>query len=502
MRSARFFFSASPLALTALVLAGCAVGPDFTAPNAPAASDYDSTPTPDATADAAQKLQAGQDIPAEWWGLFHSDGLNKLIAQALKDNPDLASADASLRVAQDNLSAADSELFPTVSGSFSSTRQKTSSAENGGLFPGYIYTLHNASVSVSYGLDLFGGTRRAIEEQEAQTHEAGFEREAAYLTLTSNVVTAAIQEASLREQIEATHSIIADQERTLKILNARFDSGAVAKGAVAEQKAALANSVSSLPPLEQQLAVTRHELSALVGQMPSVEPGQTFTIAGLTLPATVPLSVPSKLVEQRPDIREAEENLHAASAAIGVAVAARLPEITLSADIGSTATKISNLFKPGGGIWSIGGSAAETLFDAGALADQEQAARDSYDVAAAQYRKTVLAAFQNVADTLHALQSDAQALNAKIDAEKAAAESLALAHSQLDAGAISISDLLIVEQTEQQAKIALVQAQAQRYADTAALLAALGGGWWNRDKTNLTVGNDVIVSPELLKGAP
>jgi NodT family efflux transporter outer membrane factor (OMF) lipoprotein len=442
--------------------------------------------------DGAQHLQQGQDIPAQWWGLFQSDGLNQLITQAIAENPDLASADATLRVAEDNLSAGNADLFPTVNASFASQRQKTSSAANDGLFPGFIYTLHNASVGVSYGLDLFGGTRRAIENLQAQTNAAQFQREAAYLTLTGNVVTAAIQEASLREQIVAIKTIVADQEKILKLLNVRFDAGAIAKTSVTEQRASVANARAILPPLDHQLAVERHFLSALLGQMPQQVPGATFTLTNLKLPQQVPLSVPSRLVEQRPDIRMAEENLHAASAQVGVAIANRLPQITLSADVGSMANRLSGLFATGGGFWSFGGSVAETIFDAGALADKEQAARDSYTAAAAQYRKTVLAAFENVADTLHALQSDADALNAKTEAEQAAAESLSLAKSQLEAGAISPVELLTVEETEQQTLQALVQAKAQRYADTAALFTALGGGWWNRDSSGLIIDSNVI----------
>jgi NodT family efflux transporter outer membrane factor (OMF) lipoprotein len=497
----RVFSSLGSLLVPAvLLLAGCAVGPDFAAPAAPDIAAYDVTPPPPLTADGAQELQPGEQIPAEWWTLFHSDSLNRLITQAIAGNPDLASAEASLRVAQDNLAAGDAALFPVVSASFSSQRQKTSAAANDGLFPGYTYTLHNASVGVSYGLDVFGGTRRAIEGLQAQADAARFEKEAVYLTLTANVVTAAITEASLRDQIEAAQTVIEDQEKTLQILQARFTSGAVARSAVSQQQATLASAKTALPPLEHQLAVTRHLQSALIGKLPAGEFEAKFTLADLTLPAQIPLSLPSKLVEQRPDIREAEENLHAASAAIGVAEAARLPEITLSADIGSMANVLSKLFSPGNGFWDFGGAAAETIFDAGALADKEDAARDTYDQAAAQYRKTVIAAFQDVADTLHALQADAQSLNARTDAEKAAADSLSLIQTQFTAGAVSMAELLNAEQLEQQAKSALVQAKAQRYADTAALFAALGGGWWNRDATSIADNN----SPpsHLEKGLP
>ncbi len=496
----RLSLSRFSLAATVLFMAGCAVGPDFKAPDAPEVTTYDSTPAANTTTDGNQQLQDGQDIPSQWWSLFHSQGLDELVKQAIRDNPDLAAADATLRVAQDNLSAGSSQLFPTVSGSFSSQREKVAGASYGGDFPSTIYTLHNATVSVSYGLDVFGGTRRAIEELQAQADYAHFQKEASYLTLTSNVVTAAIQEASLREQIAATQAIIEEQEKTLKVLNARFDAGAVPKSSITEQQTTVATTKATLPALDHQLAVTRHLLSILVGQMPQNQPEAVFKLAELTLPAQIPLSIPSKLVEQRPDIRMAEENLHAASAAIGVAEAARLPQIALSADIGSVGNIISKLFTPGSGMWDIAGSATQTLFDAGALADKEQAARDNYLAAAAQYRSTVLTAFQNVADTLHALQSDSDALNAKMEADKAAKESLSLAQTQLKAGSITTVEVLTTEQAEEQTAVALAQARAQRYADTAALFVALGGGWWNRDSKGLIIGNDILVSPELLKG--
>ncbi|MDR3425209.1 MAG: efflux transporter outer membrane subunit [Alphaproteobacteria bacterium] len=500
MRRVFRLFPASCLAAAVLV-GGCAVGPDFTTPSAPDVAAYDAQPAPEKTADEAQKLLMGQDIPAAWWELFHCDSINRLVAQAIKNNPDLASAEASLRVAQDNLAAGSTALFPSVSGSFNAQREQVSGASFGGSVPGSTFTLYNASVAVSYGPDLWGGTRRAIERLQAEADAAGFEKEAAYLTLTSNVVTAAFQEASLRAQITAAREIIAEQEKVLRIFDLRLKTGAVAKSSVLAQRSTLAAAKAALPPLEHQLAVTRHALAALVGRTPANALPEKFDLAALTLPQQVPLSLPSKLAEQRPDIRAAEENLHAASAAIGVAEAARLPNITLSADIGSMANILNKLFSPGGGFWDLGAGASETLFDAGALADKESAARDAYDAAAAQYRKTVLAAFQNVADALHALQSDAESLNARMEAGKAAADTLALAQTQFKAGAIGAADLLLAEQAEQQAKAALASARATRYADTAALFTALGGGWWNRDAVTLAT-SDAPAPAKIEKETP
>jgi NodT family efflux transporter outer membrane factor (OMF) lipoprotein len=478
LRTIRFFLTASFAALTA----ACAVGPDFERPPAPDVTSFDEgAPQQTASANnphgAAQSLAPSEPLPAEWWKLFRSAPLNEMITEALLHNPDLEAAEASLRVADENLAAGEGNLFPTVSGDFSSTRQKTSGASSGGNFPGSIYTLHNASVSVSYGLDVFGGTRRAIEGLEAARDYQSFQLEAARLSLTANVVTAAVKEASLRGQIAATKKLVEEQDKQLGIYNKQLDAGGVTRLAVLTQQTTLAQTRATLPPLELQLAQTRHALSALTGQLPTHAPKGVFDLDNLHLPEKLPLSLPSQLVEQRPDIRAAEANLHAASAEIGVAEAQRLPQFMLSADMGSMANQIGKLFSPGGGIWSLGGSVGETLFDAGTLAHKQSAAEASYDAAAAMYRKTVLAAFQDVADTLRALESDAKSLQAQSEAERYASDSLKLARNQFESGAISYLALLDAENAEQKSRIALVQAEAQRFADTAALFQALGGGW-------------------------
>jgi NodT family efflux transporter outer membrane factor (OMF) lipoprotein len=462
--------------------AACAVGPDFERPAAPAETSYDEgaalkTASAGDKHGAAQNLTPGELLPAEWWQMFHSAPLNDLITEALQHNPDLEAAEASLRAANENLAAGEGELFPTFSADYSLTRQKTSGASNGGKFPGSIYTLHNASVNVSYGVDLFGGTRRTIEGLEAMRDYQSFQLEAARLSLAGNVVTAAIREASLRGQIAATKKLVDEQEKQVAIAKKQLDAGAVTRLALLSEQTTLAQTRATLPPLEQQLAETRHALSVLTGYAPSHAPKAAFELDSLHLPESLPLSLPSQLVEQRPDIRAAEANLHTASAAIGVALANRLPQLTLSGDMGSVAGQIGKLFTPGGGIWSIGGSLGETIFDAGTLEHKEDAAKANYDVAAAMYRKTVLTAFQDVADTLRALEADAKALQAQSEAERAAAESLKLARDQFDAGSISYLALLDSVNAEQKSRIALVQAEAQRFADTAALFQALGGGW-------------------------
>jgi NodT family efflux transporter outer membrane factor (OMF) lipoprotein len=468
----------------ALILSACAVGPSFEHVPAPDIKTYEAFPLPEKTQSAsteggsAQNFAPGDPIPAEWWTLFHSKPLNELIAQALKNNPDLAAADAALREAHENTEAGYGVLLPSVDAGFTAQRQKISSIAFGGSNSIPPFTLYNASVSVSYGLDLFGGARREIEALSAAEDYQRFELEAARLSLTANVVTTAVTEASLRGQIAATQKIIEEEERQLDVLRHQFELGGIAKSGVLAQVATLARVRATLPPLEKQLAQTRHQLSVLAGQFPSDAPKAAFELASLTLPQKIPVSIPSQLVEQRPDVCAAEATLHAASAEIGVATANMLPQITLTGDVGSDVGKLASLFAPGTGIWSLAAGITQPIFHGGELLHKRKAAEAAYDQAAAIYRKTVLAAFQDVADSLHALQSDATALKAEAEAEHAADESLKLSEQQYKDGAISYIDLLSAEQTEEQARVALVQAEARRFADTAALFAALGGGWW------------------------
>jgi NodT family efflux transporter outer membrane factor (OMF) lipoprotein len=466
-----------------LLLAGCMVGPDFLRPAAPPDVGYTEEAMPSKTISAdthggeAQHLLAGRDIPGEWWHLYQSPALRALIAEAVKANPNLAAARATLTQAHELQLAGTGALFPTVSASASSTREKFSLIGLGGS-GGSIFSVNSASLSVDYVLDIWGGTRRNIESLEAQTEFQRFELEAAYLTLTANVVTAAVQEASLRGQIAATQQIIDIESQTLERLKREFAAGASNNTAILQEAATLAQTRATLPPLQKSLAQTRDQLAALLGRPPSDMPSAQFELADLTLPQELPVSLPSKVVEQRPDIRAAEATLHSTSAQIGVAIANMLPQLSLSAALGSTSS--GALFQPGGGIWSLGGSLAQPIFQGGTLLHRRRAADAAFEAAAAQYRGTVIIAFQNVADALHALQLDAETLNAQLASEHAAADSLTVARRQLDLGATNYLTLLNAEQTYQQAHLSLVQAQAARFSDTAALFQALGGGWWNR----------------------
>ncbi|MGD0230156.1 MAG: efflux transporter outer membrane subunit [Syntrophorhabdales bacterium] len=475
------------LFVAALLAAGCAVGPDFHRPAAPGVDRYTASGLPARTTSAdvkggeAQAFVQDRDIPGQWWTLFHSKALNDLIGQALKANPDLEAAQAALRGAWENVYAQQGAFFPSVEANFNPTRQKIARSLTSPLTSNSnLYSLHTAQVSVAYTIDVFGGTRRQVESLAAQADSQRFQLEAAYLTLTSNVVAGAIEEAALRGQIAAVKRIIEIQSQSLELLRRQYALGQIAQADVVAQEAALAQTQTTLPPLEKQLAQQRDLLARLAGRFPSETLVETFDLSSLELPQELPLSLPSKLVAQRPDVRSAEEQLHTACAEIGVAVANRLPNITLSADLGSVATQVGQLFTPGTGFWALAGNVTQPVFQGGTLLHRQRAAEAAYDQALAQYRGTVLTAFQNVADSLHAVQCDADALKAAVAAEGAAAKSLAIARTQLELGDVSYLALLNAEQTYQQAVTNRVQALANRYADTAALFQALGGGWWNR----------------------
>jgi NodT family efflux transporter outer membrane factor (OMF) lipoprotein len=475
------------LIILCILLAGCAVGPDFKRPTAPSVDRYTQqllsaqTASVEIKGGEAQRFVQGMDIPGQWWTLFHSKPLNDLIEQALKANPDLEAAQAALRGAWENVYAQQGAYFPSVDANFNPTRQKTAEVLTSPLANGNnIYSLHTAQVAVAYVPDVFGGARRQVESLKAQADSQRFQLEAAYLTLTSNVVAAVVEEAALRGQIEATRKIIEFQSKSLGLSKSQYELGQIATLDVVAQEAALAQTQAMLPPLEKQLAQQRDLLARLAGRFPSETPSEEFELSSLQLPQELPVSLPSKLVLQRPDVRSAEEQLHTASADIGVSIANRLPNITLSANLGSSATALSKLFTSGTGFWALAANLTQPIFQGGTLLHRQRAAEAVYDQAAAQYRSAVLTAFQNVADTLHAIQCDADALKAAVAAERAAATSLTIAQQRLELGDVSYLELINAEQTYQQAKINLIQTLANRYADTAALFQALGGGWWNR----------------------
>jgi NodT family efflux transporter outer membrane factor (OMF) lipoprotein len=482
--------AASISILTAGLLSACAVGPDFKAPEAPrnAAFVPAGQIAPETTAaplsgGQAQRFVDGLDIPGQWWTLFQSAQLNALIERALKNSPTLQAAQAALRLANENTAAQRGSYYPSVSGTLESQRQKGTGASFGipGFPSSYFYNLQTASVNVSYTLDAFGGTRRQVEALQAQAEYEQFALEASYLTLTANIVTAAINEASLRAQISATDDIARSQQRQLDITQRRFAAGSTSRADVLQQQATLQATLATLPPLRSQLAQQRNQLAAYVGALPADYTGDGFNLDSLTIPQDLPVSLPSKFVEQRPDVREYSALLHEATAQIGVATANMLPQITLSGSYGQDAAKWANIFSPASNVYSLIGSITQPIFKGGQLVHQRRAAVAAAQEAAANYQATVITAFQNVSDTLYALQADADALAAQSTAERTAADSLTLVQAQYKSGGASYLQVLSAEQSYQTAAVALVKARAQRFADTAALFQALGGGWWNRN---------------------
>jgi NodT family efflux transporter outer membrane factor (OMF) lipoprotein len=476
------------LFLAALILApACVVGPNFKKPAPPDVGGYTPTPisttssTPNIAGGEAQRLVEGKDIPGEWWKVFHSQSLDDLIERALKANPDLKSAQAALTVARENLLAQRGFYYPNVTGSFTATRARSAADLSPVTSTTVVnYSLYTPQVSVSFVPDVFGLNRRTVESLAAQAQQARFALAATHITLSSNVAAGAIQEASLRGQIEATQELIKINTDMLKILREQYTNGYAGQLDVAAQEAQLAQVAATLPPLLKQLAQQRDALVALAGGFPNQDLAEKFELSSLQLPQEVPLSLPSQLVEQRPDVRQAEENLHAASAQIGIAIANRLPSFSLTADGGSSPVAFTKMFSGGNGFWDLGAGITQPIFNAGTLRHRELAAKAAYTQAAEQYRSTVITAFQNVADALHALDQDADALKAASTAADAAKVTLDLITAQVRAGYAGYLALLSAEQAYQQALINLVQARANRYADTAALFQALGGGWWNR----------------------
>jgi NodT family efflux transporter outer membrane factor (OMF) lipoprotein len=484
----RLYIKASIFSLFFTAITGCMVGPDFHSPAAPQTQSYTHSPLPTKTVaikqsgegGKAQQFVYGTDIPAQWWTLYQSPELDSLIRQGLANSPTLAAAQATLRQAQENLNASVGNLlFPAVNAQAGGqrTNSSTGTSDSTSTVP---YNLYNASVSVSYLVDIFGGSRRQIEGLRAQVDNAQYELLAANLTLTSNIVTTAVTVASLEAQIQATRDLVTEEQKQLTIIQKQLKIGGASTANVLSQQTQVAQTMATLPPLEKSLAQSQHSLAVLVGELPSQSQMPKINLDKLILPEKLPLSLPSSLVQQRPDVQASQALLHAASAQIGVATANMLPQLTLSANYGSSGSAPSDLLKAGSDIWGFAAQVAQPIFHGGALNAQRRAAIAAYDQANAQYRQTVLQAFQNVADALRAIQMDAETFKAQREAEIAARATLRVTKGQFIAGGASYLQLLSAQQQYQQARINRIQAQAARYTDTAALFQALGGGWWNQ----------------------
>jgi NodT family efflux transporter outer membrane factor (OMF) lipoprotein len=470
-------------AATALV-AACSVGPNFHRPAPPSAASYTAQPLPAQTAaPAAQRFLAGGPVAARWWALFGSPELDALEDEALKSNPDLKSAEAALRQARELYLAQRATLWPTVDLAANATRAKNSDTIAPPLANNsQSYALYQGQLNLSYDLDLFHGLRRQVESVAAQAEAQRYQTEAVYLTLTTNVAGAALQLAGLDDQLEATDAVIAADRRLLDLTRQQQALGQASTADVAAAAAALEQTEQLAPPLRKQIDQQRDLLAALIGRPGADGPTGRLALAAFTLPRDLPVSLPAQLVRQRPDVLAAEANVHVASAQVGVAVAARLPDVTLTGSAGGASTAITTLLSPQNTLWSVSGDVAQTVFDAGALRHKQRAAEAALAQAQAQYRSAVLVALQNTADVLQGIVEDAETDRHAAAAQAAADRSLRLARQQLAQGEAGALPALTAEAAYDQAMAATAQAHAARYADTVALFQALGGGWWNDPK--------------------
>lgn len=465
------------------LLAGCNVGPKYNPPTAPAVTAYTPQPQPAATANsagqggAAQHLDSSASIPAQWWTLFQSPELNSMMEQALSNSPTLAQAAARLREAQEELNArTGATKYPTVTGNASVEQEQPNLSAYGIPFPNPSpYTLLNGSVAVSYALDVFGANRRAIEGLKAERDYENWQLEGARLMLAGNVASAAIRQAQLRKQIELTKQLLAVEERELVITEARKRAGGASDADVESKKATVAETQATIAPLEAQLDAVNHQLAVLMGKSPAEAQIPELSLDGLRLPQELPLSLPSALVQQRPDIRASEALLHEASANVGVATANLYPQIVLSGSGGGTGTS----FVTGGDVWNVASSLAQPIYNGGALRAEKRKAEAAYQEATSVYRQTVLQAFGEVADTLTAIDHDAQTLKARSEAAADADASYQIAVGRYQAGGISELALLEAQRQQLQAELDRTAATAARFSDSATLFQALGGGWWN-----------------------
>jgi NodT family efflux transporter outer membrane factor (OMF) lipoprotein len=475
--------------LAALLLAGCAVGPDFVKPAPPAVPAYTSSAMPEqltpGSGEADQRIANGQTIAAGWWQLFHSPPLDAVLSEAIAGNQTLAAANATLAQAQEALNQARAAFYPQIDLALSARRDQTTSLRStsgrsggGGGGSTSVSNLYNLGPSVSYTPDVFGATRRKVEQEQALAQSQAYQLAAAYLTLTGNAVSQAINIASARLQIKATEDIIAEDEQNLALVRAKFQAGKAARTDVLIAESQLANDRTLLPPLSQQLSVARHALAVLSGKFPQQSGALNFDLAAFTLPGELPLSLPSQLVRQRPDILSAEANLHAASAAVGVATAQLYPTVTLSASFGYESTDLGALFQGSSEIWSLVSGLSAPIFHGGALQAQRRGAIDAFQSSLATYQQTVLQAFGQVADTLRALANDADLVGAGRRALDVANASLALQRLSYTAGKSDLIQLLDSQRLYQQALLGYARDQAQRFQDTTQLFVAMGGGWW------------------------
>jgi NodT family efflux transporter outer membrane factor (OMF) lipoprotein len=461
-------------------LSACAVGPDFHSPASPAITSLTASPLPTAAAGRDQQAFVhGLEIPRKWWELFHCKPLDTVTARAIDGNPDMEAARASVRIASANTEAARGAFFPQIGVNGGASAQKPPSTPGASASP---YSLASGALSISFVPDVFGLTRRQVESLSAQTEAQRFELEATYLTLASKMALAAVQEASLRDQIKSAEISISVARDVLALLKKQLEVNESSRTDVAAQEVTLAQFEQQMQTLSKQQAANRDAMIALSGRYAGEGIPEKFDFACFQLPPSLPLSLPSSIVRQRPDVRAAEANMHSATAEIGVAIANRLPQFNLTANAGASASAISKLasFSSPLGFWSLAGSVAGTLFDGMTLQQKQRAAEAGLDRAAALYRSTVITAFQNIADVLQTIEADRRLFVAANRGEKAARLNLELTRKLLDQGQTSMLQMLSAQQMYAQASASKAQARAARLSDTILLFQALGGGLMER----------------------
>jgi NodT family efflux transporter outer membrane factor (OMF) lipoprotein len=469
-----------------LALAACKQGPNFFSPAAPEEGAYTAPgdPIPPQAGEpgktkSAQRIALGAKVKDDWWTLFHSPPLEQVMRQALTDSPTIAQATATLAQARQLIIAAAGAGLPQVDLAAELGRQAVNVAINGTNRAPVPVNVFGVGPTVSYSLDVFGAIQRNVEAQAALADVSDYQLAAAYLALSGNIATQAITIAGLRAQIKTVEGILADDERNLKLVKTAQEGGTATMVDVTTAQTQLANDRTLLPPLRQQLSVARDALTVYVGRVPADWSAPDFDLASLTLPRIVPVSLPSALVRQRPDILAAEAQLHVNAALVGVATANLYPKFTLTAGFAQQATEIGNFFSGAYSGWSVLGGMAAPIFHGGTLTAQQRAAKDAFDASWAAYRQTVIVAFGQVADQLQALAHDDEAVKSQAAAVASAAQALKLARLSYQAGNSTLLQLLDPERQMQQAQLGLVRAQTQRLLDTAQLMVALGSGWWN-----------------------
>ena len=482
MSPSKSFLVRLAAAASVLALGACAaVGPNFKPPAPPAgAAGSDYAMTGDIPAPGVS-LSPDLRPAGPWWQAFGSPELDATVRQALTDSPTLAEATATLQRARAEAAAAAGAQLPQLDANASVQRERVNVTAFGLSFPG-LYNptidLYQVGVGVTYDLDLFGGRRRATEQARATAEAEARRADAAYLTLSGNVALQAMQIASLRAQIAAVQAVVADDERVLDMIRRAQQAGGEAPSAISGGQAQLAEDQALLPPLVRQLDAARHQLALLSGKAPSAWSPPDFDLARLTIPAAIPVSLPSDLVRRRPDILAAEAELHAATAAVGVAVADQYPDIRLTPSLAQSATAVRTLFSTGPASgWSLGAGVTAPIFHGGALRANRRAAEAEARAAEARYQQTVLRALVQVSDVLAALGADQQAIEALQRAVVASEHHAADAETAYRLGWGALLQVIDAERQLSRSRRSLIQAEGQQFTDLVQLFTATAADW-------------------------